>query len=130
MAALLQDHAGGKRLIAPVAAHKGVRLMPVAHLFNSLDAHRLADGAVLQQFLDSLVKHGIAQHVAYRHLPPQLQRQIGQFPALLRRRGNRLFQQQIVSPEQRGLRLTVVARMSRHALSDIMMVVIYSCQKE
>ena len=25
---------------------------------------------------------------------------------------------------------TVVARMSRHALSDIMMVVIYSCQKE
>ena len=51
VAALLQDHRAGRAAVAPVAAHKAVRLMPVADLLNGLHGNDLADGSLIQNGL-------------------------------------------------------------------------------
>ena len=69
MAAFLQNHRRALRAVAPVAAHKGMRLMPVAHALNGLHAGDATNHAGIQRLLERLIKHRIAQHMAHHHLP-------------------------------------------------------------
>ena len=113
MAAFLQDHAGGKALVAPIAAHEGMSLMPVAHLLDGLHVHRVPDHARVDQFLDLLIKSGVAQNMADRHLPSPLLSDAGQLAALIGKRRDRLFEQQIIILEQRVLGLHIMAAVGR-----------------
>ena len=113
MAALLQDHGGAQARVSPVPTHKRVRLMPVGHLLDGLHRDQLADGAGVEKTLDLLVKGGIAQDVAYHHMPVLRQREALDVPALLLRGGDGLFQEQVVAQPERFHGLAVMRPVRR-----------------
>ena len=87
MAALLHDHRAGGLIVAPVAAHEGVGLMPVAHLLVGLDSAHLADHAAVDQLLQ-LRAHLRAQRDAHAagHQVDDLFGSVG-FPSFSQRLG-------------------------------------------
>ena len=105
MAAFLQDHGRAFSGVAPIAAHKGVRLVPIAHALNGLDGLDLAHRAGIQQLLELLIKQRIAQHMAYDHMTICLPRQPFELAAFRLGFGDGLFQQQMIALSQRGGRL-------------------------
>ena len=56
MAAFLQDHGRAFSGVAPIAAHKGVRLVPVAYALNGLDGLDFAHRTAIQQFFQLLIE--------------------------------------------------------------------------
>ena len=102
MAALLQQHGAALVGAAPVAPHKAVGLVPVAHVLDGLHGHHLPHGAAVQQFLYLFIKGGVAQHVAHHHPAAGLAGDAGQQVALLQTGRDRLFQQQVIALLQRG----------------------------
>ena len=67
MAAFGQQHERRFRLAAPVSAHKAVRLMPVTHILQRLNAHQLTDLSAFDRIRDRLKERRIAQHMANHH---------------------------------------------------------------
>ena len=102
MAALLQQHGAGLGGAAPVAPHKTVGLVPVAHVFDGLDGHHISHGARVQQLFHLFIKGGVAQHVAHNHPAAGLAGDAGQQAAFLQAGRHRLFQQQVIALLQRG----------------------------
>ena len=66
MAALRQQHETGFFFVSPVAADKGVGLVPVRHTFQMLHGNDFPDRAGIQHFLQRAGISGITQHVADR----------------------------------------------------------------
>lgn len=105
-----QEHEGRFPLVAPVAAHEGVRLVPEPHRLQMLDAGDLAQPAGVHDGLDLFGVCGIAQHVADgEHRVARLRRG-DDLPAL--RRGGRhgLLQQDVVAARDKGQRGAGVQR--------------------
>ena len=119
MAAFLQDHAGRKTGIAPVAAHKAVCLMPVADRLNGLNVDGIADGAAVKKLLDLLIERRIAQNMADGHFPVARKGEVGKFTALRCFRCDGLFKQQMVVLEKRFLGLGIMAAVRRADQHDI-----------
>ena len=91
--------------------------MPVGHPLDALDAHDLPDAARVDQLLDGLEKHGVAQHVADDHMEALFLRQLGDVAALGDGAGGGLFQQQVIAQIQRvdgGLIVHVVGGADAH----------------
>ncbi len=106
--ALGQDH--GRCLIRhmPVAAHEGVRLMPVGHALDGLHGHDLADAPSLEQLADRLVEHGVAQHMADNNMQPLTLRQLRDVAAFADRAGCGLLQQLMIAQRQSILGRAIV----------------------
>ena len=100
VAALGEDHRRGVRRNMPVAPHEGMGLMPVAHPLNALDVHDPPHLALLQQALDGLVEHGVAQHMADDDLAPLALRQLSDIAAFRNAAGRGLLQQQVIAEGQ------------------------------
>ena len=113
MAAFLQDHGRAFSGVAPIAAHKGVRLVPIAYALNGLDGLDFAHRAGIQQLLELLIKQRIAQHMAYDHMTICLPRQPFELAAFRLGFGDGLFQQQMIPLAQRGGRLAKVQPVGR-----------------
>ena len=113
VAALGQQHERRFLFPAPVAAHEAVRLMPVAHVLQRLDAHDVAHLAALDGLKDLRKERRIAQHMADDHAAARLPRcPFDQLHVGLRC-GDRLFQQQVVALFHRRHRMTHMHRVLR-----------------
>ena len=100
--ALLHDHRGRFFVVAPVAAHKAMRLVPVGDLFQPVDAHDFTDRAAIQKLLDLQERRRIAQNVANDHLALVFFVRFEQLVQLVFQGRNGLLQQDIVAKLQRA----------------------------
>ena len=84
-------------VIAPVAPHEAVGLVPVGHVLDGVDGLDFADLPPAEQVLQDGVKFGGAQHVAHHHRPPGLPGLFLEGAALPQIGGDGLFQQDVVA---------------------------------
>ena len=99
VAAFLKDHRA-HFAAAPVAAHKAVSLVPVAHIFDLTKGGDLPDLVLVDQPLDGAVKGGVAKHMADTQYPARLLRCPGDGAALGLLVAHGLFQQDMITLPQ------------------------------
>ena len=87
--------------------------MPITHLLGRLYGDNLAHCAAVNQRLDLLIKHRIAQHMADNHMPVSFKGEALNLQALLRIGGNGLFQQQMVIKRKRLHRVRIMQMVRR-----------------
>ena len=76
--------------------------MPVAHVLVGADGHHVADAAALDQVLQGVVEHGVAQYVAHDDLPGAGPGRVQDLLALGELRRDGLLQQDVVALFQGG----------------------------
>ena len=108
MTALGQQHRRRALRVRPVAAHEAVRVVPVHQVFAPVDRHHLAQLARAHQLVDGLEEWRVAQHVADLQHAPQPFRGQRQVEHVLGRRGDWLFQQDVVAGFEQSERARVV----------------------
>ena len=81
----------------PVAADIAVGIVIEAHMLHSLDGLELAHHALVDQPLDLLIEHGVAEHMAHKHGAAQLLGTVGDHHDIFQLVGNRLLQHQVVA---------------------------------
>ena len=117
--ALLQNHRAGALAVAPISAYEGMRLVPIADVFHRVDVDHVPDLARLNDVFDRPVKGGVAQDVTDRHFAVQPSRRVADGDAVFRRRRDRLFQDEVVSPLQPRQRMADVLLILRRHDEDV-----------
>ena len=97
MAALGEDHGAGLVGAAPVAANEAVGVVPIADVFHGVDGLDLADVAAAEELLQGRVELCVAQDVADDDNAAGLFGFLPEGDALVKFRGDRLFQEDVVA---------------------------------
>ena len=97
MTAFLQDHGACSIGIVPVAAHKTVSHMEPAHIFHCHDRNHVADGSGVQKLFHLPVDRCVAEHMTDHNLAVTFLCHLHDLPALVKIRGYRLLQQQMIA---------------------------------
>ena len=106
--AFLQYHRAGFGGIAPVAANKTVCLVPVKHIFDSVNGHYFTDCTAVDNFLHFSVERCVSQNMAHHNVKPFFVGKVCNFDAFVKLGGNWFFQQQMISFFQSRHCVTVV----------------------
>ena len=122
MAAFLQDHWAGLFTAAPVAPHKAVGMVPVAHILNLRQRRNFPHLPIIDQLLDGSVKRRIAQHMAHAQHTLCLLGCRRNGPAFCFAVAHGLFQQHMIpllQRGQRGFRMHIIQRTYKRGICHL-----------